>query len=480
VPILPFQPDVLKHTVTRITVGHRIQIDPSACIILNARLAGVDGNVTAIVYTDDDPDYVSDNPETAASETDLIALAATTGASDSQNPMAPPTRADYGIFVKAEGTADKEALLELTYVHRVDYEQSFEPIKVETVEGGPALGFIGDLPGGETWEEGTDGDGGGGGDTGTGGTGYSSADGSKAPIGEDPDRPPPRPAPPTGPRTGGHIYYEPDMIIIIEGQTDTFKVRLDPDYTPLKDVVISVTSGATGDLTVSPSTLTFTPSNFTTLQEVTLTAVNDSDVEDTEAVEVTLSVSVGDDGPYADNTTTVDRKLMVRVVDTDSDTPGISLNQHDIAIVEGASAQTLSISLTKQPSADVTVQVGDSEGSGRWETGVSGSYAATKDLTFTNANWLTAQDVTIRATSNTDVEELNPSASAFTYTVTASSDSNYSNLIGSYPSIPIIVYDNDASNFAVGMFILQAEHGDYEGNPQSLITESGSALIRNE
>ena len=67
-PILPFQPDVLKHNVTRITVGQRIQIDAEACLILNARLAGVDGNVTATIYTDDDPNYVSDNPDTADSE----------------------------------------------------------------------------------------------------------------------------------------------------------------------------------------------------------------------------------------------------------------------------------------------------------------------------------------------------------------------------------------------------------------------------
>mgnify|MGYP003664661737 CR=1 FL=1 len=478
-PILPFQPDVLKHNVTRITVGQRIQIDAEACLILNARLAGVDGNVTATIYTDDDPNFVSDNPDTADSEKDLIALAATTGASDSQNPLAPPTRADFGIFVKAEGTTDKVALLELTYVHRVDYEQTFEPIKVETVEGGPALAYIADAPGTSLWSAGTDSDdGGGGGDT--GGRVIRSADGLLSPIGSDPGGSAPSPTPPTGIITGGHIYFEPDEIIIIEGQTDTFKVRLDPAHTPLKDVVISVTSSATGDLTVSPSTLTFTPSNFTTLQNVTLTAVDDASTESTEAVQVTLAVSGGDGGPYSDDTTTLPRDITVRVVDTDSNIAGVNIDQSSIAIVEGAAAQTLNISLTRQPSANVTVQVGDTYGEGRWETGVSSSYAATKDLTFTNANWLTAQDITIRATTNTDVELINPFSSPFTATVTASTDANYSAIIGRDKRIPIVVYDNDATNFGVGMFILQAEHGDYEGNPQSITTESGSALIRNE
>ena len=80
-PILPFQPDVLKHSVTRITVGHRIQIDPEPCIILNARLIGTDGTVAVIVYTDNDANYIADNPATAESEEDLIALVVNTGTS---------------------------------------------------------------------------------------------------------------------------------------------------------------------------------------------------------------------------------------------------------------------------------------------------------------------------------------------------------------------------------------------------------------
>ena len=479
-PILPFQPDVLKHSVTRIQVGHRVQVANDACLILNARLAGVDGNVTATIYTDDDPNFTSDDPTSAESESDLIALAATTGTSDSQNPLAPPTRADFGIFVKAEGATDKVALLELTYVHRCDYEQTFEPIKVETVEGGPALGYIAPAPGTNIWSEDDDED-----DDGSGGGGNVggaiNADASM--IGVDDGGgglTPPGPSPPPGIITGGHVYYEPDDIIIIEGQTDVVKVRLDPRYTPLQDVVISVTSSATGDLTVSPSTLTFTPANFKTLQNVTLTAVNDADTESTEAVQVTLAVSAGDGGPYLDETTTPPRVMIVRVVDTDSGTPGVVITPADIAILEDAPAQTLSISLTKQPSADVTVQVGDSYGEGRWETGVGGSYAATKDLTFTNANWLTAQDVTIRTTTNTDTELINPDVSSFTTSVTASTDANYSVLIGHENFVPVLVYDNDVANFATGQFVFVTEQTNYEGSSQPISTESGSALLRNE
>ena len=214
-PILPFQPDVLKHVVQLVTVGSRYQIDPEACVILNARLAGVDGNVTVIVYTDKDANYVSDNPETADSEEGLIALAANTGTSDSQNPMAPPTHADYGLFCKAEGTTDKQALLELTYVHRCDYERSFEPIKVETIQGQfEALDNIISLPAVPPWSEGiTDDDDGGEAE----GGGIRDASGLIAPIGDTVDDPGPY-IPPSDPTNlFGSIELDEFETTIIEG-----------------------------------------------------------------------------------------------------------------------------------------------------------------------------------------------------------------------------------------------------------------------
>ena len=476
-PILPFQPDVLRHVVKRVTVGHRYQLDNTPSIILSARLAGVDGTVVATVYTDEEPNYVSDNPETAESETDLIALAVKEGTSDSQNPMAPPTHADYGVYVKAEGTTDKVALLELTYVHRVDYERSFEPIKIETVEGQfPALDVFRTLPDVPTWEEGTDS---GGGDSGSNTVNnFQDASSLMVPIGESPEGDPYDPYPKQGPVGGGYVYTYPPELWIIEGQADGFKVKLGPDNTPPKnDIIISVTSSSTADLTVSPSTLTFTSANFKTAQTVTATAVDDASTESTENVAIDFAVTQGDNVNYTtDSNTTV----VAHVLDTDSNTAGINVSRKEAHLVEGDDAITLKVSLTRQPSANVTVVVGDDTEDSRWETGVSSSYASTKTLTFTNANWLTAQDVTLRATANTTVEDINPHRGTFTYQVTASSDSNYSSLIGNVYSLPVLVYDNDASNFAVGTFIIETENRTDAGDSQIITTESGNALIRNE
>jgi len=46
---------------------------------------------------------------------------------------------------------------------------------------------------------------------------------------------------------------------------------------PASDVVLQISSSNTAEFTVSPATLTFTPSNWNTPQDVTLTGVNDND-----------------------------------------------------------------------------------------------------------------------------------------------------------------------------------------------------------
>lgn len=484
-PILPFQPDVLKYKVQRIVVGERKQIDSEACLILNARLVGVDGDVTAIVYEDSEPNYDPADPDSIGTENALLALACKQGTSDAQNPLAPPTRADYGIFVKAEGTADKTALLELTYVHRVDYVQSFEPIKIEMVQTTePALGDIINLPGTGVWDDEGLGDGGDDDDSIEVGGETRDASDLVTPIGQDPDDD--TPWWPTPVPDGGHVYWEPTEIIIIEGQGGSFKVKLKEGYTPTKNVVLSVTSGNTADLTVSPSTLTFTPANFLTAQVITATAVDDSDTEGTEAVEITLALTEGDGGYYSEEGGMDSSKLIVRILDTDDDSARVVLREPFLPLVEGATSPLVAgVSLAAAPTADVVVTVGNLTGDGRWETRVTGSgsaYAATKTLTFTSSNWLTIQEIDVRATANTTVEEVNPLSSSLTYQVTSTTDADYLVLAsnGNLPSTRVLVYDNDASNFATGLYVFKTEDTDVFGNILSLITEGGTAFLRNE
>ena len=465
-PILPFQPDVLKHTVTRITVGHRIQIDTEPSIILNARLIGTDGTVAVIVYTDDEANYIADNPETAESEQDLIALVVSTGTSDAQNPLAPPTRADFGIFIKAEGTASKEGLVELTYVHRCDYESSFEPIQVSTwLNPLPPLDNIYSLGGVPPWVEGTDsppppGE--------EGGDGLFNADGKLLAVGEPP--------PPEGGGDGGGIILSSFGTQLIEGTTDTIDVTLGPDA-PVQDVILSVTSAATGDVTASPSTLTFTSANYATKQTVTVTAVNDAATESAEFVNVTLALTTGDGASYT-SANTDNEVYVVKVIDTDTDSAGVNVNMTSFALLEGAAVTPAKVTLTAAPTADVLVELGNISGDGYWQVGVSSSYATTKTLTFTSSNWATAQVLQVRGVDNATVDGTRDSQ--FVYRVTSSSDVDYNALTTSNFFLPVVVYDNDADNFSVGEHFFLTEHLDVESSVQYITTESGAAFIRTE
>ena len=71
--------------------------------------------------------------------------------------------------------------------------------------------------------------------------------------------------------------------------TDTFDVVLTSQ--PADNVVINVTSGDTGEATVSPAALTFTTSNWNTPQTVTVTGVNDNDADGGQTTTVTLAIN---------------------------------------------------------------------------------------------------------------------------------------------------------------------------------------------
>ena len=91
-----------------------------------------------------------------------------------------------------------------------------------------------------------------------------------------------------------------------DGTTATFTAVL--DAAPISDVVLDVTSGDTGEVTVAPSSVTFTTANWDTPQTITATGVDDSDLDGD--IDVTITVAVDDassDAAYAgiSETTTV-------------------------------------------------------------------------------------------------------------------------------------------------------------------------------
>ena len=89
----------------------------------------------------------------------------------------------------------------------------------------------------------------------------------------------------TTPSVYGNIIVDVTNLEIAEGGAGTFTVKL--DQAPTKNQTINVTS-SNEKVTVNPSTLIFTPSNYNTTQTVTITTTDD-DLEEDYNANITLS-----------------------------------------------------------------------------------------------------------------------------------------------------------------------------------------------
>ena len=171
------------------------------------------------------------------------------------------------------------------------------------------------------------------------------------------------------------------------GNTGTYTVALQTE--PTANVTVSVASGDVGAVTVDPTSLTFTTTNWNTARTVTATAVSDDDTRD-ETVYVVHSAGAA--GAVAQTRATVtDDDLGVVLIDADPATP--AQDPGPLLLGEGDNAGYL-VRLSAQPTGSVAVAVASAD------TG-----AVTVDqasLTFTAMNWNTAQTVTAAAVAEAD------------------------------------------------------------------------------
>ena len=170
----------------------------------------------------------------------------------------------------------------------------------------------------------------------------------------------------------------------------TYTVRLGTE--PSATTTVTVSGQANTDLTLSgltaSSTLTFTSDSWSTAQRVTVMAGDDHDTAD-DMVTLTHTASGAE---YED----VSAALAVTVIDDDS--AMLVLSTTTVEVMEGAeTGATYTVRLGTEPSATTTVTI-----SGQANTDVS---LSTTSLTFTTANWSTAQSVTVMAGDDHDTAD---------------------------------------------------------------------------
>ncbi|MCA9074995.1 MAG: FG-GAP repeat protein [Planctomycetaceae bacterium] len=124
---------------------------------------------------------------------------------------------------------------------------------------------------------------------------------------------------PTGDLQPGLVVVESDGDTVVDesGTTDTLMIRL--TTMPTSDVVLMVSSGDTGEASVAPTMLTFTPGNYATPQLVTVTGEDDLSLDGDQLTSIVISVI---DGSSADEYDTVaDTTLSVTTFDDDVSVP---------------------------------------------------------------------------------------------------------------------------------------------------------------
>ncbi|MDE0613404.1 MAG: fibronectin type III domain-containing protein [bacterium] len=225
----------------------------------------------------------------------------------------------------------------------------------------------------------------------------------------------------------------PATVPVTEGSTATFDLALATE--PEHDVSVTVTSDDTGAVSVTGSTLTFTPSDWNVAQTVTVTGVQDDDIANETATLTVLALST--DQEYTAVT------AVVAVSVDDNDDAGLTVDPSSLPVAEGGTAD-FEVRLDSQPTADVSVTVASDD--------IGAVTVPSTTLTFTATDWNTAQTVTVTALQDDDGAD-----ESVEVTATASStDSDYS---GQSADVTVTVDDDETANLLVGASSLTLAEG---------------------
>ena len=251
------------------------------------------------------------------------------------------------------------------------------------------------------------------------------------------------------------VHASASEAAIPEGSSATYTLRL--NLAPTADVTVTLKTSGDSDITVdtdtgtggNQNTLTFTAGDWNTAQTVTVTAAADDDAVAGATTVVHDLSSTGDDSYNRTGQTPVS------LIEADDDTAGLSVAppSRSILAVEGGTG-SYTLRLDTQPTAAVSVAVAKTTGSDGDIT-VDTDPDTTGDqstLTFTTADWNTAQTVTVTADTDAD----SAAGSAVITNTTSSSDYYYNGLD---VTVTAVEADTTAASVAISATALNVPEG---------------------
>ena len=249
--------------------------------------------------------------------------------------------------------------------------------------------------------------------------------------------------------TPGLTFSASSIGVIEPSHTNTYTVALSSE--PTGTVSVAITVADTSAATVSPSSLTFTTSDWSAAQTVTVTAVDD-DIDNANNRRETTITNAASGANYNG----VSEEVRLRV--TDDDRRGLWIPTSSIGVIEPSHTNTYTVVLESEPdggNATVAITVDDT----------SAATVSPSSLTFTTSDWSAAQTVTVTAVDD-DIDNANNRRET-TITHTASG-ADYG---GVSMQTRLRVTDDDVRGLRVGTSAVGVLEGGQTVNPLWLTSE---------
>ena len=220
------------------------------------------------------------------------------------------------------------------------------------------------------------------------------------------------------------------LVTTESGGEATFTVVLNSQ--PTADVTIPLSSSYTTEGTIAIASVTFTSTNWSAPQTVTVTGVDDAIADGNQVYSIVTGAATSTDAGYAG----IDG-ADVSLSNTDDDSPGVTVAGGPLQTTEAGGQDTFTIVLNSQPTADVTFTIMSSD--------AGEGLADVTTVTFTAVNWNAPRVVTVSGVDDALADGNQP------YTILigpgASTDAGYA---GVDPTdVAAVNLDNDSAGVLV-------------------------------
>ena len=260
--------------------------------------------------------------------------------------------------------------------------------------------------------------------------------------------------------TDGSYTLVPPILNLTEGSTvSTFSLVLnDPPTSP---VTYDIASSDLTQMTVSTSSITFTPSNWNVSQIGTVTTVDNSIADGTQTANFTVRIN----DPLSDDCYVNPNPLPTYAIQiVDDEVAGFLLSTVSGTLTEN-NPQTASVSvvLTAEPLTDVIIDIKSLD--------LTEVTVGTTSLTFTPLNWNIAQTIVLNSVDELTVD--GTQTASISASINSASDSAFTSLASQTATVNNA--DNDSAGYSLSPLTGVLIEGDSQTASFTIILDSQPA-----